>query len=94
MIQNITSQPLHRLDLYFKVPYSADSETVRAAISEVVETCPIVNADKEKSIRIHELGEFDVKYLARFWVDSDDINEAKWTNSEGVKKGLTRRVSH
>ncbi len=30
--------------------------------------------------------ESEVKYVARFWICSDDIDEAKWVTSEGVKK--------
>lgn len=86
IIHNVTSQPLQRVDLYFKVPFSAESETVRTAITDVVENCPKVIHDKEKSVRIHELGEADVKYLARFWVATEDLNESQWTISEGVKK--------
>ncbi|MFW2366669.1 MAG: mechanosensitive ion channel family protein [Desulforhopalus sp.] len=86
IIHNVTSQPQQRIDLYFRVPFSADSEKVRSAIADVVETCPHVIEDKAKSVRIHELGETDVRYLARFWVATDDLNEAQWTISEGVKK--------
>ncbi len=86
IIQNVTSQPLHRLDLFFSVPYNSDSETVRKAISDVVENCPSVFREKEISVRIQELGEVDVKYLARFWVSTEDIYEAQWAVSEGVKK--------
>jgi len=46
----------------------------------------IVINDKEKNIRIYELGETEVKYVARFWISSDDIDEARWVISEGVKK--------
>lgn len=86
IIHNVTSQPMQRIDLFFRVPFSADSETVQSAIADIVENCPQVIEDKAKSIRIHELGETDVKYLARFWATTDDLNEAQWAISEGVKK--------
>jgi len=86
IIHNITSQPQVRLDLFFKAPFNADSETVLTAISEEVEGNPIVLSDKEKNVRIYELGETEVKYIARFWISSNDIDEAKWVISEGVKK--------
>lgn len=86
IIHNITSQPLQRLDLYFSVPFNADSAVVQEAIAAVVDSCPDVVDDKAKSVRIHELGETVVKYLARFWVSTDDVNEAQWAISEGVKK--------
>ena len=86
IIHNVTSQPLQRLDLFFRVPFSADSEAVRSAIADVVDNCPTVVDDKTRSVRIHELGETDVKYLARFWVATDDLNETQWAISEGVKK--------
>lgn len=91
IIHNVTSQPLQRLDLYFKVPFSADSGTVLAAITDVVENCPNVLDDRDKTIRIHELGEIDVKYLARFWVATDDLYEAQWSISEGVKKSFDEK---
>lgn len=85
IIHNITSQPLQRLDLHFSVPFNADSAVVQAAIADVVAACPHVIEDKAQSVRIHELGETVVKYLARFWVRTEDSNEAQWAVSEGVK---------
>lgn len=85
IIHNITSQPLQRLDLFFTVPYGVDSELVRSAIAEVIDTSSVVVKGKGKSVRVHELGEVDVKYLARFWVETDDRDEAQWAISEGVK---------
>ncbi|MCP4339902.1 MAG: mechanosensitive ion channel [Desulfobulbaceae bacterium] len=66
-------------------PFSADSWAVRSAIADVVDNCPTVVDDKAKSVRIHELCETDVKYLARFWVATNDLKETQWAISEGVK---------
>lgn len=77
------------------MPFNADSETVLKAISGEVESNPIVLDDKEKNVRIYELGETEVKYIARFWISSDDIDEAKWVISEGVKKRFDEKgISH
>lgn len=73
------------MDLFFTAPFSADSETVLASISEEVENNPIVIKEKEKNIRIYELGETEIKYIARFWISSDDTDEARWVISEGTK---------
>ena len=86
IIHNITSQPQVRMDVFFTAPFNADSETVLSAISQEVESNPIVLNDREKNIRIYELGDTEVKYVARFWISSADIDEAKWVISEGVKK--------
>lgn len=86
IIHNVTSQPQQRIDLYFKVPFNADTEQVKGIIEEEVKSCAHVIQSKEKSVRVHELGEIDVKYLARFWVVTDDLNEAQWAISEGVKQ--------
>lgn len=55
-------------------------------ISDEIQENPIVISDKDKNIRIYELGETEVKYIARFWISSDDIDETRWVISEGVKK--------
>lgn len=95
IIHNITSQPQVRLDLFFRVPFNADSETVLKAIGDEVESNPIVLGEKESNVRIYELGETEVKYIARFWVSSDDIDEAKWVISEGVKRRFDEKgISH
>ena len=86
IIHNITSQPLQRLDLLFSVPFNANSDTVKEIIADVVERCSNVIKDKPWSVRINELGEAEVRFLARFWVETDDIYEAQWNISEGVKK--------
>ena len=86
IIHNITSVALHRLDLYFEAPFTADSETVLAAISKAIDESPLVIDDKDKEVRIYQLGKREVKYLARFWISTEDIDEAKWAIPEGVKK--------
>lgn len=85
-IHNITSQPQVRLDVLFKVPFSADSEAVLKAIKEEVDNNQIIIHEKGSQVRIYELGESEVKYIARFWIASDLIDEAKWQVSEGVKR--------
>lgn len=74
------------MDLYFKAPFTSDSERVLSAISEEVDSNPIVLSEKEKNVRIFELGETEVKYIARFWILSDNIDEARWVIAAGVKK--------
>ncbi len=37
------------------------------------------------------MGEVDVKYFARFWVATDDLYEAQWSISEGVKKSFDEK---
>ncbi len=86
IIHNITSVALHRLDLYFEAPFTADSETVLTAISKAIDDSPLVIDDKEKEVRNYQLGKREVKYLARFWISTEDIDEAKWAIPEGVKK--------
>ena len=86
IIHNITSQTHVRMDLFFTAPFNAASDTVLEAITEEVDENAIVISDKEKNIRIFELEDSEVKYIARFWINSKDIDEAKWVISEGVKK--------
>ncbi len=86
IIHNITSQPLVRMDLFFTAPFNAASDTVLALIRDEVESNPIVIKDKPKNVHIQELEEDGVKYIARFWINSDDIDETRWVIAEGVKK--------
>lgn len=87
IIDNITSLPLHRVDLHFMTPYNSDSETALTIIADEVNKCSSVHHDKKKIVRVDELGKSEVDYLARFWVTStDNLKEAQWTISEGVKK--------
>ena len=97
IIHNITSQPRVRMDLFFTAPFTAASDTVLEAISAEVEENPIVMSDNEKNVRIYELEDAGVKYIARFWINSKDIDEAKWVISEGVKrrfdeKGISQNI--
>ena len=86
IIHNITSQPMVRMDLFFTAPFNAASDTVLEAIKEEVESNPIVLKDRPKNVHIQELGDSEVKYIARFWINSDDIDETRWVVAEGVKK--------
>lgn len=86
VIHNITSQPQVRLDLYFIAPFNADSEKVLLAIKDEIKENPIIIQERESQARIYDLGRTEVKYIARFWIASEDIDEAKWLVFEGVKK--------
>ncbi len=86
IIHNITSQPTVRMDLFFTAPFNAASDTVLQLIKDEVESNPIVLKDKPKKVHIQALGDSEVKYIARFWINSDDIDETRWVIAEGVKK--------
>ncbi|MDN3652957.1 mechanosensitive ion channel [Thalassotalea ponticola] len=86
IIHNVTSEPHVRLDLFFTAPYACDSKAILAAISEELDKSEVVEQDRDKHARVYELGESEVKYIARFWVRSSEIDEAKWSISEAVKQ--------
>ncbi|WP_189637733.1 mechanosensitive ion channel family protein [Thalassotalea sp. HSM 43] len=86
IIQNITSQPHVRMDLFFTAPFASDSKAILSAIDDELNQNKVVEQDRDKHARVYELGESEVKYIARFWVSSDDIDEAKWSISEAVKQ--------
>lgn len=85
IINNVTSQSLTRLDIIFAVPFHADSKMVLKAITDELSENKVVDQDKIKQARICELGESELKYIARFWVASSDVDEAKWSIAEGLK---------
>ncbi|WP_371188978.1 mechanosensitive ion channel domain-containing protein [Thalassotalea maritima] len=86
IIHNITSEPHVRMDLFFSAPFTSDSKAILSAISQELDKSPVVEHDRDKHARVYELGESEVKYIARFWVRSPDLEEAKWSISEAVKQ--------
>lgn len=85
IINNVTSQALTRVDIFLTVPFNADSNMVLKAINDELAANKVVNQDQDKQARICELSESALKYIARFWVASSDVDEAKWSIAEGIK---------
>ena len=74
---NYTSEGTRRLDLVFNAGYDCDTEAVKAALKEAVDSVPQIIKTKEPVIGISEFGDSAIMYSVCVWVEAKDFVTAK-----------------
>jgi len=85
IIKNVTAQTVRRVDLVFGIGYGDDIEKAEKVLAEVVGAHPSVLDEPETIIRVHELGDSSVNFIARPWVNTDDYWDTYWDLMKAVK---------
>jgi small conductance mechanosensitive channel len=85
VLVNYTASPTRRLDMVFGIGYSDDQGEAQKVLTEIVEAHPMVLADPEPIIRLHELGDSSVNFAVRPFVKNDDYWDVYWDITEAVK---------
>lgn len=87
-VDNRTMEESRRADLKLKFSYDTDIDLVRKIIIEALKKHPQVLKTPEPDVWIDEIGEYDMKIVARCWVASVDYWPFFWEQLEAVKKAL------
>jgi len=85
IITNVTVNDTRRVDLVFGIAYTDDEDRAHAILKEVVAAHPLVLAEPEPVIRLHELGDSSVNFVCRPWVKTDDYWAVYWDITQQVK---------
>ena len=85
IITNVTVNDTRRVDLVFGIGYTDDEDKAHAILKEVVAAHPLVLADPEPVIRLHELGDSSVNFICRPWVKTGDYWAVYWDLTQQVK---------
>ena len=85
IIKNVTAQTVRRVDLVFGIGYGDDIEKAEKVLTEVVSAHPAVLDDPKTLIKVHELGDSSVNFIARPWVNTDDYWDTYWDLTRAVK---------
>ena len=89
-IVNYTTQPRRRVDLNFTASYDAPTQTVKAAIREVVDAIPQIIRDPEPVIWLSAYQSSSIQYVVRAWTANDDYWDVYYALQEGVRESFAR----
>lgn len=87
-VDNRTMEKYRRIDLKLKFSYDADFDDLRRIIVEAMLQNPKVSKELETDVRMDEIGEYEIKVVARSWVESVEYWPMYWEQLEAVKKAL------
>jgi small conductance mechanosensitive channel len=86
VIRNITAQAVRRVDLTFGVSYTDDLEKAERVLNEIVKSHPQVLADPPPVIKLHQLVDGSVNFIARPWTRTEHYWEVYWDITKTVKE--------
>lgn len=73
VITNITGMPTRRVDMVFGIGYSDDVEKAQEIIAKVIREHPLVLAEPEPNIGVHELADSSVNIRCWPWAMTSDF---------------------
>ncbi|WP_313107643.1 small-conductance mechanosensitive channel MscS [Atlantibacter sp.] len=87
-IINFSRQPVRRNELIIGVSYDADTDRVREILTDIVMSDERILKDRERTVRMNELGASSINFVIRAWSKSSDLQEVYWDILERAKKAL------
>ena len=88
VITNITGMPTRRVDMLFGIGYGDDVGKAREIIGRVVSEHPLVLAEPEPNIGVHELADSSVNIRCWPWAKTSDFLTVRSEVTERVKAGF------
>lgn len=88
VITNVTASDTRRVDLVFGISYDDSIPGAMRVIEETVKAHPLVLADPEPVIRVHELGASSVNFICRPWTKTSDYWTVYWDLTHSMKESL------
>jgi small conductance mechanosensitive channel len=85
-ITNITGSKERRVDLVFGIGYGDDFSKAQKILQNILTNHPLVLAQPEPNVRVHELGDSSVNLICRPWVKTNDYWDVHWDVIETVKR--------
>jgi len=85
VITNYTDQATRRVDLVFDISYGDDINNAEEVIQETLANFDLILDSPKTVVRIQELGESSVNFIARPWVRTDDYWETYWGLTKSIK---------
>ena len=85
VIANVTASATRRVDLVFGISYDDSIPDALRVIEETVKAHPLVLADPEPVIRVHELAASSVNFVCRPWTKTSDYWTVYWDLTHRMK---------
>lgn len=89
-ITNATASRTRRVDLVFAVGHHDDLDKAQAVLEKVIREHPLVLADPAPIVRVAELTDSAVRFVARPWTTPEDYWTVTWDLVKGVKQAFDR----
>lgn len=86
VITNLTGLKTRRVDLTFGIGYKDDMAKAEAIIGDVISRHPKTLKDPAPTIKVHELGDSSVNFIARPWAATTDYWDVYWDITRQVKE--------
>jgi len=86
IITNITGTTQRRVDMVFGIGYEADIARAQAILEQIVGEHPLVLAEPEPVIKVHELADSSVNFICRPWSKTSDYWDVFWDVTRAVKE--------
>ena len=88
VITNVTASDTRRVDLVFGISYDDSIPDAMRVIEETVKAHPLVLADPEPVVRVHELAASSVNFICRPWTKTSDYWAVYWDLTHSMKENL------
>lgn len=86
VITNATGVNERRVDMVFGIGYNDDMDRAHQILEDVIEANPKVLKDPAPTIRMHELADSSVNFIARPWANTGDYWDVYWDVHREVKR--------
>ena len=88
VITNVNASDKRRVDLVFGISYDDSITDALRVIEETVKAHPLVLADPETVIRVHELAASSVNFVCRPWTKTSDYWTVYWDLTQRMKEAF------
>ena len=88
VITNVTASKTRRVDLVFGISYEDSITDALRVIKETVNAHPLVLAEPEPVIRVHELADSSVNFVCRPWTKTSDYWTVYWDLTHRMKEAF------
>lgn len=85
-IINFSREPVRRNEFIIGVAYDADIDKVKQLLTNIIESDERILKDRERTVRLNELGASSVNYVIRVWSQSSDLQSVYWDVLERIKR--------
>ncbi len=89
-LTNYNSEEIRRIDVLFNAGYEYDTEAVKAALKDAVDSVPTLLKTPEPTIGISQYGESAVIYSVWVWTASDDYFKSKFALMDAVSQSYKK----
>ncbi len=86
IITNVTGKDTRRVDMVFGIGYEDDIQKAQSLLEEIIKAHPLTLDDPAPVVKLHELADSSVNFVARPWAKTGDYWNVYWDVTRTVKE--------